>query len=344
VALNTGQLTQPVPGGIGRYVERLAAHLPDAGVDVVAFGPRHRHALHYERWHRVRALVPAAVRNAHADVVHAPSLAVPPVGGRPLAVTVHDLVFERYPEALTKRGVSFHRRGLAIAEREAGAIIVPSSFVAGELVAAGVASSRIHVIPHGVDVPAERDDPTLDRVIGDAGVRAPYVLAVGTVEPRKGLDVLAAAMQSVRDTHGDVGLVVSGAHGWGDRNPFPAWVQHVERASDDTLDALYRRALLLAFPSRYEGFGFPVLEAMARGCPVVASDTASIPELAGDAAVLVPAGDAAALAAAITDLIHHDAARKDLAARGRTRAARFRWDASAVGHRQAYEGARTTRP
>jgi len=328
VALNTSQLSQPVPGGIGRYVAGLRDRLPRAGVDVVAFGPRARHALTYERWHRL----PVPVRlPAGVDVVHAPSLAIPPVGRRPLVVTVHDLVFELQPEFLTPRGVRFHRRGLARAQRRATAIIVPSRYVADLLVERGFAPATVHVIHHGVDAGADRPALEIDRALGRLGVAEPFVLTVGTVEPRKGFDVLAAAMRDV-----DADLVIAGAAGWGRTVPLGR-ARLLGHVSDDDLDALYRRATLLAFPTRGEGFGLPVVEAMVRGCPVVASDVASIPEVAGGAALLVPPGDARALAAAITTLLADDAVRRDLAGRGRARAAAFSWDACITAHRQVYE-------
>jgi glycosyltransferase involved in cell wall biosynthesis len=334
IALNVGQLSQPVPGGIGRYVQSLVDGLPTVGVDVTAFGPHRQHTLVYERWHRIRWL-PA--RNARAGVIHAPSLAVPPSSGRPLVVTVHDLVFDRFPATLTSRGVNFHRRGLAITRDEASAIIVPSQFVADELTTSGFVASRLHVIPHGVTVPPAPAHEELDALLASLNIRSPFVLAVGTVEPRKGLDLVAAAMQSVQSQVPDVTLVVAGAPGWGAIEDLDhARHRFLGRVSDVVLDALYRRATALAFASRYEGFGFPVLEALARGCPVVAGAIPSVVEVAGDSALLVAAGDADALAAAIVEVIAHDDVAADLAQRGRARAAHFAWDTSFRAHKEIY--------
>jgi glycosyltransferase involved in cell wall biosynthesis len=336
VALQTGQLTQAVPGGIGRYTTELRNRLPGFGVDVVPFGPHRQHALVYERWHRMRW--PSARIGRAVDVVHAPSLAVPPAGKRPLVVTVHDMVFEYQPELLTPRGVAFHRRGLALARAKAAAVIVPSNYVARLLVDAGFPTGLVHVIHHGIDQPAERAADGVTRALERLGVQPPYVLAVGTVEPRKGLDVLAAAMETI----GDVGLVLAGGTGWG-TVPGLDHALRLGTVADDDLDALYRGALALAVPTRGEGFGMPVLEAMVRGCPVVASNVASIPEVAGDAALLVPPGNVDALRAALRTLADNDL-RRDLATRGRDRARTFTWDACLTAHRAVYEGARAARP
>ena len=156
VALQAGQLDQPVPGGIGRYVEGLFRHLPEAGVAVERFGGGR---WHYEAWHRFRRPV---VRTP-GDLVHAPSLAVPPPGRRPLVVTVHDLAFRTHPECFPARGRAFHERGLALARAEAAAVIVPSEATAAELRAAGFEAARVHVAHHGIDLaplnPLERPDP-----------------------------------------------------------------------------------------------------------------------------------------------------------------------------------------
>src|SRR5690606_15549748 len=127
----------------------------------------------YELWHRLRR---PRVR-VPGDVVHATSLAVPPPGGRPLVVTVHDLVFLRQPEHLTHRGVTFHRRGLELARREAAVLVTPTAFGRDDLAREGVDPERVHVAPHGVQVwrssPDHTDD---DAVLADLGVRPPFLL------------------------------------------------------------------------------------------------------------------------------------------------------------------------
>ena len=349
-AVHVGQLLQPVPGGIGRYVRRLVAALPDAGVDVHTFaaGPapdgmpdytdlgQPAGNVRYEAWHRFRR---PHVR-VPGDVVHATSLAVPPAGRRPLVVTVHDLVFLRQPEHLTPRGVSFHRRGLAIARREAAAVITPTAFGKADLVAEGFEAERVHVAPHGVDPPPPDDPDRTDAVVDAFGVRQPFLLFVGTIEPRKGVDDVLAAHARLRATRPDLGLVLAGPTGWGEQPDVDGdGVVATGEVGDAGLDALYRRAVCLVLPSRYEGFGLPVAEAMSRGCPVVTSDAACLPEVGGGASVVVPVGDVDALVDACRAMLDDDAHRRVVVDAGLQRSAAFTWAASAAAHRAAYEAA-----
>jgi glycosyltransferase involved in cell wall biosynthesis len=354
VGMHVGQLLQPVPGGIGRYVVHVARNLPAAGVDVVPFGagtptPRvqsligrtvdlgwPRGPLRYELWHRFRRpRVDLAV-----DVVHAPSLAIPAVRAQPLVVTVHDVAFLREPEAFTRRGLAFHRRGLELAHREAAAVITASRFARDELIDVGFDRDRIHLAPHGVEIrapePAEEMQARLQRL----GLVRPYVVAVGTVEPRKGLDTLAEAMRAVRAAEPDVELAVVGPPGWLDVPGLDApGIRRLGTVDERTLDAIYRNALVCAVPSRYEGFGLPALEAMARGCPVVASNATSLPEVVGTAGTLVPVGDAEVWAHALLEIARDDSLRVHMAALGRERAAGFTWRGSAHAHAAAFAAA-----
>lgn len=351
VAVHAGQLLQPVPGGIGRYVRALIAALPGQGVTPAPFaaGPRPpgqtgswtdigrpSGSVRYELWHRLRR---PALR-VEGEVVHATSLAVPPAGRRPLVVTVHDLVFLRQPEHLTPRGVSFHRRGLELARNEASAVVVPTAWSRDDLLTEGFDPDRVHVALHGVDVGEAPSSDAAAAVLARLGVRPPFILFASTIEPRKGVLDLLAAHRALTETHPELGLVLAGPQGWGDVPDLDgAGVVATGHVADHDLDVLYRSAVALAHPARYEGFGMQVAEAMARGCPVVTTDAASLPEVAGGAADLVPVGDVDALASGLLRLVDDDRHRAERAAAGTARAGALTWEASAVAHVAAYDAA-----
>ncbi len=351
--LHTGQLLQPVPGGIGRYVVHLARNLPAADVGVVCFGAGvpsarvqgligtyvnlgwPRGPLRYEMWHQLRR---PRVR-LETDLIHAPSLAIPPTR-QPLVVTVHDVAFLREPSAFTRRGLAFHRRGLTIADREAAAIVTASRFARDELVSIGFERDRIHLAPHGVEVRTPEPDEQIDARIAALDLRSPFVLAVGTVEPRKGLDILAQALDVARARVPGLTVAIVGPPGWLEVAGLDApGIRQLGTVDERTLDALYRRALVCAVPSRYEGFGLPALEAMARGCPVVASNATSLPEVVGSAGTLVPVGDVESLARALVEVAEDREVRDRMAELGRARAAGFTWQGSAHAHAAAYAAA-----
>ncbi|MBV8949853.1 MAG: glycosyltransferase family 4 protein [Actinobacteria bacterium] len=352
VAVHAGQLLQRVPGGIGRYVEGLFAGLPRAGVDVVAFAAGdpsvrrsatwpnfvplgHPYApLRYELWHRLRA----PRLHLDVDVVHAPSLAVPPPGRVPLVVTVNDIAFRRYPELFTRHGARFHEQGLRITRREARAVIVPSEFTRDELVREGFDSSSLFVAHHGVDIPPAPAPDVVETALRRVGVRRPFVLTVGTLEPRKNFTVLARAVAQLREERDDVSLVRVGPPGWGDVGGLDGpGMRELGAIDDGTLDALYRAASVCALPSRYEGFGLPILEAMARGCPVAASDVSSLPEVVDGAGLLLPPDDVDAWRAALGSVIDDAGYEAELRQRSVARARRFDWSNAVEAHVKAYE-------
>ncbi len=350
VALHAGQLLQPVPGGIGRYEIALLRRLPDLGVDPIAFaaGARPRSvarrvpwidlgaphgSVRYELWHRFQR----PVVRIEADVVHAPSLAIPPVGDRPLVVTVHDIAFRRLPEVTTKRGYSFHDRGLALARRHARLVLVPSVFTGQELEREGFEPDRIEVVPFGVDPPAPRDPDEIDLAVARAGVEPPYVLTVGTVEPRKDASTIARAVEHLRRSRPGLTLVVAGPPGWGDVHGLDRpFVRTIGAQPWSVLDALYRRAEVFCLASLYEGFGLPVVEAMARGVPTVATTGSAVEEIVQGAGALFEPGDAAACAAQIGRVLDDADLRATMRRVGLARAAELSWDRCAEGHRRAY--------
>jgi glycosyltransferase involved in cell wall biosynthesis len=275
------------------------------------------------------------------DAVHAPTPLAPPgpKRGRSLVVTVHDTVPFTHPETLTRRGAAWHQAAIRRAAERANAIVVPTAAVAGELQRHAPGPATIAVVGHGVSEVFRRHmDPNL-AALKTGRLRLPetYVLAVGTVEPRKGLDVLVRAM--ARPHAPDLPLVVVGPRGWGEVNlaglaaehGFPAGRLYVlGRVDDEDLSAILRRASALAVPSRAEGFGLPVLEAMAVGTPVVHTDVPALVEVAGGTGLTVPCGDADALASALREVVTSSAATAERVAQGLLRAAAFTWEHAAT--------------
>ena len=360
------QLLRPVPGGIGRYVRALTDHLPavaaaDRGAVswIVGRHPAGRLAtaglvpavtarlawpgrVATRTWVTLRRpRLPAGVL-ADLDMVHATSAAVPPTGGRPLVATVHDLAFRHYPDAYPAAGRRYHDRAARIVAGEAARVIAVSQATADDLTELyGVEPARISVVPLGVEPPGAADQAAAAGLLADLGVRGPFLLAVGTLEPRKNLPRLLAAFGEVTDELPDHFLVVAGPVGWGPTLR-PTWdsvrVKLAGPVDDRVLQALYRTADGLAYPSLYEGFGLPVVEAMAHGLPVLTSDRSSLPEVAGDAAVLVDPLDRGAIAKGLVRLVTDSALRRRLADAGPRRAARFTWSATAAGTWAAYRG------
>jgi glycosyltransferase involved in cell wall biosynthesis len=356
--VNVEQLLQPAPGGTGRYTAELVRLLPTRSprVDVSVFTARHSRqdvdaALRangladldavvlslprpvlYDTWHVLGIGAPAR-RLAPVDLVHAPSPAVPPVRGVPLVVTVHDASPVTMPETFTRRGRWFHRRGYAAAAHRARLVITVSEFAADEIAAnTPIPRERLRVVPNGVDLERASDDD-VTQVLARYGVGdRPYVFWVGTFQPRKNLPVLLDAFARLDTAGVPHRLVLAGEAGWGSDDTSVRIRELGERVrtlgpvAHSDLAALYAGADLFAFPSRHEGFGIPVLEAMGQGTAVVAADIPALREIGGDAASFVAVGDADALADAIGALLRDDAARAELAARGLTRAQGYSWE------------------
>lgn len=348
------QLRRPVPGGIGTYVRGLLAGLAAAGgptADVTLWasrpprsGPDPLGALGRVVTSRLPA--PAMVRAwdrglgrlpGTPDVLHATSFAVPPPGTAPLSVMVHDLAWRHFPEAYPRRGRRWHEAALGRALRRAALLVVPSSSVADDLLAAGAPAGRVEVVEEGADHLAAPDDDGAAALLARLGVRGDFLLTVSTLEPRKNLPRLLAAYDAGRHRLPEPWpLVVVGPAGWGPAvRPGPGVVL-AGHASGAVLASLYRRARLLAYVPLREGFGLPVVEAMGCGTPVVASPVPA----AGGAAFEVDPFDVDSVAGGLVRAATDEAARADLVAAGRARAGALTWERAARAHLELWAGMR----
>jgi glycosyltransferase involved in cell wall biosynthesis len=357
-AIHVDQLFFAVPGGIGTYVRELVPALAsrDPALGLTLFHSRFETPELPERWMREHPIeqLPASIRSlyprwdltrrpllpsslASANVVHATNHgAVPPTRrGQALVVTVHDLAFVHAPDLFSRRWRWLYRAGLRAAVRHADAIVTPSRSTAEDVVShTGVDPAKLHVVPLAAALPSGALDAA--DVATRLMISRPYALFVGTLEPRKNLVRLVRAYRRAAGRGLPHALVLAGPMGW-QHEPLmrelalsgPGEIVMTGRVSADELDALYRGADAFVYPSLYEGFGLPVVEAMARGVPTITSATSSLPEVAGDAAELVDPRSVRELTDALERVLTDTAHADSLAARGRAQAERFSWDETA---------------
>jgi len=359
VAAVVEQCWHRVPGGTAVAAARTLDALAERGdLDLVGLAARHRqppadglgpsipirHAplprrALYDSWHRLR--MPSVQRlTGPVDVVHATGGVVPPPGSAALVVTVNDVAFLSRPEWFTRRGVRFATRGFELARTRAAVVIAPSHSTAADLAAHGVEPARIRVAPLGAASPAPAA-AEIDAIRARHGLPEVFALWVGTAEPRKNL---AGLLRAVERAASAVPLVLAGPDGWGlDAQALAAGaacdVIRLGFVPQRELAALYGAARVFVYPSLMEGFGLPVLEAMAQGTPVVTSAGTATEEVCGDPASVVDPTDADALAAAIDKVVVDDAEHSRRSAAARARAAEFTWAATAARVRAAYEEA-----
>lgn len=338
--------------GVGRYTRGLVRALVNTpGIEVVQAidsGPAPEpgadtvHAAGSPLLPRGWWSLGSAARSVRPDVVHSPHFPIPLPAPHPLVATVHDLTPLRVPATMpsaARRAIFASMVGRAA--RASDALITGSSHAAADIALSfPVARGKLRVIAHGVDDFASGPVGSLPPELADA---TRYVLGFANIRPHKGLDVLLRAFSYLAEDDADTTLALVGppapdAVAAAIRDPRVAdRVRFLGRVDDATLRALYADALTFAFPSTYEGFGLPPLEAMSFGAPAVCSDATAIPEVVGDAALTFAEGDAHALAARLREVRDDAALRGRLRHAGIARAAAFTWEAAAVATATVYE-------
>jgi len=350
--------------GVHQYILHLLRHLDDANEDLRfsalvgadALEPESDLRLLRSRWRTGRPharilweqlVQPGALRRIEADLVHGPVFVGPLLAPCPVVVTIHDLSFIRFPHLFRTANRLYLTVMTRLSARRARRLIAVSEHAATEAVTLlGVPRERIDVVYHGVDPefrPLPADDVAAFRRRRQLPER--FLLFVGTLEPRKNLERLIEAFSRVDAD--DTKLVLVGGKGWLYEDLFEEVealglqeaVSFAGYVRSEELPFWYNAATALAYPSLYEGFGMPVTEAQACGTPVLTSNTSSLPEAAGDAALLVDPDDVEAIAGGLSRILRDDALREGLAARGLTHARAFDWSRTARRTTEVYRRA-----
>jgi glycosyltransferase involved in cell wall biosynthesis len=348
VALTFEQFWHRVPGGTAIATLAIARELAERDdLELVGVAARHHDApvagapfpipvkhlplprvALYEAWHRLRR--PAVERaTGTVDVIHATSIAMPPKTA-PLVVTIHDLAWLHEPRHFTRRGISFFNRGLALALKDADLVMCPSRATLRDCAEKGFARDRLRLVPMGTDITIATD-VSVEKARRQYGLPERYLLWIGTIEPRKNLPRL---LEAYRNLDTDIPLVLGGPAGWNeDLETLVAPVRHKVRVigfvPQADLAPLYRGATLFCFPSLLEGFGLPVVEAMAQGTPVVTSRGTSTEEIAEGAGVLVDPLDPGSIRDGMEEVLALPGRAEELSRAGLARASDYTWGRTA---------------
>ncbi len=303
----------------------------------------------HHRWERWTLPVELALRSPRPALLHSVDHVSPAWGPWRSVVTLHDLAFLLYPETHTAESRAYYAAAGESARRAQRVIAVSHATAADAVRLLGLDPSRVRVVHEAASPgfsPRPRSD--LERLAARCSFdpRRPYVLFVGTLEPRKNVPLLLEAFARLRRSL-DIQLLLARRHGWLDEPIYQAYerlglqphARFLDSLAEDDLAVLYSHAGVFAFPSLYEGFGLVLLEAMACGAPVVASRAGPMPEVVGDAGILLPPESPSLWADALARVLTDEASAADLRRRGFARAARFSWEHAARTTRDVYREA-----
>lgn len=357
--------------GVGRYTRSLTRHLiPLLGAEdnlLLWYASRSNEPIslpgglgsshtHFRRvpisprlaaigWQRLRIPFPIDRIVGDIDIFHEPDFVSPPTKA-PMITTIHDLSYLVVPEYAHPKLRRYLERSVPRTLHRARHIVAVSETTRRDIIERyRLDPDRITTIHNGVeDWFSPPDDTAVDRALEQFGVRRPYFVMVGTIEPRKNHLTALRAFSRLYAERRDVSLVIAGSPGWLsepilaeiEKSSKSMAVRYLRFVDDTWIPSLYAGSTALLAPSWYEGFGLPVLEAMACGAAVIASDRGALPEVAGEAAVVVPPGDAEQLATEMERLLDDGSKRADLSRLGRERAATFTWKRAASAHLDLY--------
>lgn len=352
--------------GIGTYVRNLLRHLARLdrttdyavvchGADreaVCQLGPNFHPLLDASPGYSIReqVTIPLDLRRARADLFHAPHYVLPPLTPCPSVVTIHDCIHLRFPQYLPHRAsYAYARSSMWIAAHRSSRILTVSDASKRDILRYfHIDEKKIEVIPNAIDERfwAPPTDEEVERVRQRYQLDAPFVLYAGNIKPHKNIERLIEAFSLLKKRGFDeVKLLIIGdevskyatlrraVH----RHKLHKHVRFFGFVEDKTLATLYRLARVFVFPSLYEGFGLPPLESMASGTPVITSEVSSLPEVVGDAALLIDPYEPAAIADAMDRVLSDAALRADLRERGLARARHFSWERSIARVREIYQ-------